>query len=62
MKDLLILLLLASTVALGLYLLHRNQTPPPQDTHTGILKGTPYDARRNCDPSEMTPECNGSKP
>jgi hypothetical protein len=64
-KDLLILLLIACTVALGLYLLHRGETPPPQDTHTQILKGTHYDQPKrtaDCDPAEMTLECNGSRP
>lgn len=60
MKDLLIVLLLVCTVAAGLYFLHRNQTPPPQDTHTGLLKGTVHD--KGCDPTEMTLECNGAKP
>jgi hypothetical protein len=60
MKDFLILLLIACTVALGLHFLHRGETPPPQDTHTQILKGTHFD--KDCDPTEMTLECNGVRP
>jgi hypothetical protein len=56
MRDFLILLLIALTVALGVWLLHRRDTPPPQQTHTVTPKA------RDCDPSEMTLECNGSRP
>lgn len=58
MKDFLILLLIACTVTLGLYLLHRHDKPEPQETHTTIPKNTKSD----CEPSELTLECNGIRP
>jgi hypothetical protein len=60
--ELLLVIALVTLVAGGLYLTQRHQTtPPPQDTHTGILKGTVHDPRADCDPTEMTVECNGSR-
>ena len=59
MRDLLIVLLIVSTVALGFYLLHREDKPPlPQDIHSA----TPKEAESSCEPTDMTLACNGSKP
>lgn len=87
MKDFLILLLIACTVALGYYLLHREDAP--QTGHSNVTRApinndcpvgpegitgthrlcwgrdapalrTPKP--RDCDPSELTLECNGIRP
>jgi hypothetical protein len=63
MKDFLLVLLIICTVVLGLCLLLRGQ--PPQDTHIPILKDSVYAPPKraaDCDPSEMSLECNGAKP
>ena len=61
MRELMIVVILVIALCFGLACQQRQQsTPPPQDTHTGILKGTHHD--QDCDPVEMTVECNGSRP
>jgi hypothetical protein len=66
MRELALVLVLVVAICFGLAHMQRDQkSPPAQDTHTQILKDSVYDGPKrmaDCDPSEMTVECNGSKP